>query len=109
MAEKSREIPQDINIMVAGAAGQGMQTLGAILGKIFVRGGCQVFAMQDNESRIRGGHNFFQLRVSHKKIRAASTPLHVLIALNQDSISLHRDEVAPEGVILFDYIVAAPS
>jgi 2-oxoglutarate ferredoxin oxidoreductase subunit alpha len=52
----------DINIMVAGAAGQGMQTIGVILGKVFVRGGCEVFAMQDNESRIRGGHNFFQIR-----------------------------------------------
>ena len=93
---------KDINIMVAGAAGQGMQTIGAILGKVFVRGGCEVFAMQDNESRIRGGHNFFQIRVSHKPARAASMPLHVLIALNQQSVEKHSEEVAPEGVILFD-------
>ncbi len=92
----------DINIMVAGAAGQGMQTIGAILGKVFVRGGCEVFAMQDNESRIRGGHNFFQIRLSQEPVRAASMPLHLLMALNDESIEKHQTEMAPEGVVLFD-------
>lgn len=92
----------DINIMVAGAAGQGMQTIGAILGKVFVRGGCEVFAMQDNESRIRGGHNFFQIRLSQEPVMAASMPLHVLVALNAESIEKHRAEMATEGVVLID-------
>jgi 2-oxoglutarate ferredoxin oxidoreductase subunit alpha len=92
----------ELNIMVAGAAGQGMQTIGFILGKILVRGGGEVFAMQDNESRIRGGHNFFQIRVSRKPVRSASMPLHVLIALNQESIEKHAHHVIQEGVIIFD-------
>jgi 2-oxoglutarate ferredoxin oxidoreductase subunit alpha len=93
---------KELNIMVAGAAGQGMQTIGFVLGKIFVRGGCEVFAMQDNESRIRGGHNFFQIRVSRKPVRSAAMPLQILIALNQESIDMHRGEVASPGVIVFD-------
>ncbi len=92
----------DINIMVAGAAGQGMQTIGAILGKVFVRGGCEVFAFQDNESRIRGGHNFFQIRLSQKPVMAGSMPIHVLVALNAESIGKHMVEMADEGVVLFD-------
>jgi 2-oxoglutarate ferredoxin oxidoreductase subunit alpha len=92
----------DIAIMVAGAAGQGMQTIGAVLGKVFVRGGCEVFALQDNMSRIRGGHNFFQIRASRNKIMAASMPLEILIALNEESVGLHRDDVAPHGIVLFD-------
>ncbi len=93
---------EDLSIMVAGAAGQGMQTIGAALGKIFVRGGCEVFANQDNMSRIRGGHNFFQIRICREPVKAPSMPLHVLIALNEESIALHREDVVPEGVILFD-------
>jgi len=102
MAEQSKNPQEDINIIVAGAAGQGMQTIGAILGKVFVRGGWEVFAMQDNESRIRGGHNFFQIRVSHNEVRSASMPLDILIALNQESIEIHKHEVSSKGVILFD-------
>jgi 2-oxoglutarate ferredoxin oxidoreductase subunit alpha len=78
-----------------------MQTMGTILGKVFVQGGCFVFAMQDNESRIRGGHNFFQLRVGERPVRAASKPIHLLIALNAESVQVHKGEVAPEGIILF--------
>ena len=93
---------EDLNIMVAGAAGQGMQTIGIILGKIFVRGGCEVFASQDNMSRIRGGHNFFQVRVSDRPVGTSSQPVHILIALNGESVRLHREEVVSDGVILFD-------
>lgn len=92
----------ELNILVAGAAGQGMQTIGFILGKVFVRGGYEVFATQDNESRIRGGHNFFHVRVSQKAVRAAAMPFQALIALNQESIEKHRDQVASSGVIIFD-------
>jgi 2-oxoglutarate ferredoxin oxidoreductase subunit alpha len=92
----------ELNVMVAGAAGQGMQTIGFILGKILIRGGCEVFAMQDNESRIRGGHNFFQIRGSRKPVRSASMPLQVLIALNQESIDKHAHDVVESGAIIFD-------
>ena len=92
----------DMSVMVAGAAGQGMQTIGAILGKVFVRGGGEVFAIQDNESRIRGGHNFFQIRLSQNKIMAASVPLDILIALNEESVGFHKDEVDSKGIIIFD-------
>ncbi|MBW2120911.1 MAG: 2-oxoacid:acceptor oxidoreductase family protein, partial [Deltaproteobacteria bacterium] len=93
---------EELNIMVAGAAGQGMQTIGFVLGKILVRGGCEVFAVQDNESRIRGGHNFFHIRAGRKPVMASAMPLQVLVALNQESIEKHRDEVEPRGIIVFD-------
>ncbi len=93
---------EELNIMVAGAAGQGMQTIGFVLGKVLVRAGFEVFAMQDNESRIRGGHNFFQVRVSNKPVRAPSMPLQILIALNQESIEKHLDQVDSSGVVIFD-------
>ena len=60
----------DITIKIAGAAGQGMQTIGFILGKVLTRSGLHVFAAQDNESRIRGGHNFFQLRTGKNPVLA---------------------------------------
>ena len=53
-------MPIDLNFMVGGEAGQGIQTIGFVLGKTMARGGLHVFADQDYESRIRGGHNFLQ-------------------------------------------------
>ena len=92
----------DISIKIAGAAGQGMQTIGFILGKILTRSGLHVFAVQDNESRIRGGHNFFQLRVSENPVISMTEKVDVLVALNQTSVDLHQKELLGKGAVLFD-------
>ena len=95
-------IKLDLNVMIAGEAGQGVQSVGFMLAKAFVRGGFQVFADQDYESRVRGGHNFFRLRVSENEVGAISEAVDILLALNQESIELHRRDLLPGGVILFN-------
>ncbi|MBE0430995.1 MAG: 2-oxoacid:acceptor oxidoreductase family protein, partial [Dehalococcoidia bacterium] len=92
----------DFNFIVGGEAGQGVQSVGSLLAKVFARGGYHVFADQDYESRIRGGHNFFRVRVSDGKVGAIAENVDILIALNMDSIELHQPKVAAEGIIIFD-------
>ncbi|MBI4186619.1 MAG: 2-oxoacid:acceptor oxidoreductase subunit alpha [Chloroflexi bacterium] len=92
----------DFNFMVGGEAGQGVQSVGFLLAKVFSRGGYNVFADQDYESRIRGGHNFFRVRVKNGRVSAIAEPVNILIALNRESIDLHRAELADKGVIIFD-------
>ena len=91
-----------LNVMIGGEAGQGVQSVGFILAKAFARGGYHVFADQDYESRIRGGHNFFRVRVEDKKSAAIAEPIDVLLALNKESIDLHKKQLAERGVIVFD-------
>ncbi|MFH1383148.1 MAG: 2-oxoacid:acceptor oxidoreductase subunit alpha [Chloroflexota bacterium] len=95
-------MPVDINFVVGGEAGQGVQTVGFLLGKVFARGGYHVFADQDYESRVRGGHNFFRVRVSDRPIGGVLEPVDALIALNQETIELHRRELSENGVVIFD-------
>ena len=93
---------KELNIKIAGAAGQGMQTLGFILGKVLTRSGYHVFAIQDNESRIRGGHNFFQLRISEKAVFSMTSLVDILIALNENAFTAHQEELSERGAIIFD-------
>jgi len=95
-------MPVDFNFMVGGEAGQGVQSVGFLLAKVFARGGYHVFADQDYESRIRGGHNFFRVRVSDSRVGAIVEAVDVLIALNRDSIELHQTELASDGIAIFD-------
>jgi len=95
-------MPVDFNFMVGGEAGQGVQSVGFLLAKVFARGGYHVFADQDYESRVRGGHNFFRVRVSDGRVGAIAEDLDILIALNRDSIELHQVELAHGGVVIFD-------
>ncbi len=94
----------DFTIMVGGEAGQGVATVGLILSKAFAGGGYYVFGDQDYESRIRGGHNFFRVRVSDQPINAISEKLKLLIALNEETITLHVDELERQrlGGVIFD-------
>lgn len=92
----------DFNIMVGGEAGQGVQSVGAILAGAFARGGLHVFADQDYESRVRGGHNFFRIRTGDKRVKALSGELDMLVALNEETVDIHRREVKKSGVIIFD-------
>ena len=48
---------RDVAIVVAGQAGQGIQTIESVLTKVLKRSGYHVFATKEYMSRIRGGSN----------------------------------------------------
>ncbi len=93
---------EGITIKIAGQAGQGIQTIGTALCNIFKRSGLHIFANQDYMSRVRGGNNFFQLRVAGKPIYTLRQKSDITVALDKQSVQLHRDDVASGGIIVFD-------
>ena len=97
----------DITIRIGGEAGQGLQTLGAVLARIFCRLRYHVFTHQDYMSRIRGGHNYYQIRISEKPLSASRDTVDILIALDEQTVDIHSDAVRPEGLILADPEVIA--
>lgn len=92
----------DYSIKIGGEAGQGIQTVGDTLSHIFARAGYYVFTHQDYESRIRGGHNFYQMRISDRPITASKGKIDIIVALDRESITLHERELSPEGHVLYD-------
>ena len=77
-------------------------TIGQLLSKSLVRQGYHIVVTQSYQSRIRGGHNAFYIRVSPERIVAPPDEIDVLITLDAEGITLHRDEMAPSGWILCD-------
>jgi len=92
----------DFSIKIGGQAGQGMQTIGAILSKIFSRGGYHIFSNQDYQSRIRGGHNFYQIRIAAAPVSAPDDQIDLLLALDDLSITEHEFELRNGGGIIYD-------
>ncbi len=92
----------DYTIKIGGAAGQGTQTIGDALSRVFARCGYHVFSHQDYESRIRGGHNFYQIRFSDKPVMSSRTGIDIIIALHSETISRHAAEIATGGKIIYD-------
>lgn len=92
----------DISFNIGGAAGQGIDTIGDLLTEVFVQTGFYTFTIKDFESRIRGGYNFTQIRVSDKPVYASVDHVDVIIALTRDAVVNQRHRLTEGGVIIFD-------
>jgi 2-oxoglutarate ferredoxin oxidoreductase subunit alpha len=92
----------DMTFRIGGEAGQGVESGGAGFAKALARGGLYVFGIQDYMSRVRGGHNFYQIRVAERPLYAQTDDVHLLMALVPETIARHGDEVVPGGGIIYD-------
>lgn len=88
--------------MVAGQAGQGVDTASELLARALARSGYHVFAYPDVMSRIRGGHNFTAVRASDRPVLGPPAQCNVLLALDRDSVEVHRREMVAGGTIVVD-------
>jgi len=95
-------VAEDLNIMIGGEAGKGVQSVGLVLAKALLRSGYEIFADQDFESRIRGGHSFSRVRASRTPVAAALDSVDILVSLNAETIDLHRTQVQAHGIIVYD-------
>lgn len=95
-------MPNELTIKITGEAGQGLQTIGAALCQMFKNTGFHIFASQDYMSRIRGGNNFFQLRISDKPIYTLRQKSDITVALDKASVALHRASMTDGGVLVLD-------
>ena len=92
----------ELNILVGGAAGQGMETIMNLLGKVLLREGYNLLASKDYMSRVRGGHNFSRLRISPSTPWTHLETIDILVALNEETYFNHRDNLNPRGSIVYD-------
>lgn len=92
-----------LTIKIGGAAGQGVESGGAGLTKALMHSGLHVFGFGDYMSRIRGGHNFYNLTMDDTyEVWSNSEGISVLVALGADTLKEHIKEVIPCGSILLD-------
>jgi len=90
------------NLLIGGAAGQGIETTAAILQKLLKKSGYHVFTSKDFMSRVRGGHNFTLIRFGTEPILSHSDKLDGIIALNDETVEYHRAQLNENGFILCD-------
>jgi 2-oxoglutarate ferredoxin oxidoreductase subunit alpha len=90
----------ELNLIVAGQAGQGLQVISRTLARMLVRAGYHVFVSQDVMSRIRGGHNFARVRVSTAPVAADCDKAQILVALDAALVERHIPELTDDAVVV---------
>ena len=91
---------QDINVVIAGAAGEGIQTIGAIVSRTVLAQGYAVFTWQEYESRIRGGQNSYSIRISDQPHNSPVMAADVLLALNAEAVEKYRPIINKNGILI---------
>jgi 2-oxoglutarate ferredoxin oxidoreductase subunit alpha len=95
-------IVNNMTFRIGGEAGQGVESSGAGFAKALSRGGLYVFGLQDYMSRIRGGHNYFQVRAGAEQLYSHEDAVHVLMAMVPEAIERHGHEVVDGGGVIYD-------
>ncbi|MDF2985983.1 MAG: 2-oxoacid:ferredoxin oxidoreductase subunit alpha [Eubacterium sp.] len=90
------------NILIGGSAGQGIESMAAVLEKTLKRQGFEVFTIRDYMSRVRGGHNFIQIRFGNERILSHSEVLDGIIAMNGETVKNHMHYLKAEGFVISD-------
>ncbi len=92
----------EINVLIGGAAGQGMETIMNLLGKALVREDFGLIYTKDYMSRVRGGHNFSRLRIAPGQPWTTVESIDVLVALNEETYRKHSQNLVPSGRVIYD-------
>jgi len=88
------------NVLIGGQAGQGPNILSDLIAKALISNGYYVFYSRDYQSLIRGGHNFNFLSFSDSPIASNSKGIDLLIALDENTINLHKKNCNKKSIIL---------
>ena len=87
---------------IGGEAGYGIMSTGLIFSKIFSKKGYFVVDGNEYPSLVRGGHNTYSVRVSTSKIDSIVKDIDMLVALNEETVNIHLDEMTYGGYLIHD-------
>lgn len=99
----------EVVIGIGGAAGDGVASSGRTLALALARQGLAHFAYNSYQSVIRGGHSWLRIRVCEQQPRSHGDAVDLLIALNQDTLDRHLQEVKPGGIAIYNADKFKPS
>ncbi len=93
---------QDFVVRFAGEGGQGVVTSAEGLAQAMAQSGYNVQTFSTFPSQIRGGPTWTQTRVSTSTVLSSGDDLDVLVAFNEYAYNTHKEEVGPDGVIVYN-------
>lgn len=92
-----RNLSEELVWRIGGEAGMGIKAIGATFARMCTAAGYHVFDEAEYPSLIRGGHNTHQVVASTVAVHAGREKIDVLVALNDETITRHVQELFPKG------------
>lgn len=93
---------KDVSLVIAGEAGQGIQTIERLLIDILHHSGYYVFSTKEYMSRVRGGSNSTTIRISSHPVQAFVNRIDILIVLDKKAFDHVSHRVTNNTIIIGD-------
>lgn len=90
----------DISIVLSGEAGQGIKTVELLIIKALKNSGYNVFSTTELMSRVRGGNNTTEIRVSNERIEAFVDKIDILIVLSKNAFFRIENRLTKDTIII---------
>jgi 2-oxoglutarate ferredoxin oxidoreductase subunit alpha len=100
MSQFQADKKDDLSIVLCGEAGQGIQTVEQILTQVLKQSGYNVFSTKEYMSRIRGGANSTEIRVSSNRVSSFVNRIDILIPLSKGAIK-HLEKRITHDTLIF--------
>ena len=94
------ETKKELAILLAGEAGQGLNSIEAILARLFKQSGFHVFAMKEYMSRVRGGANSTLIRIAEERVDAPVNTIDLFIPLTKDAWQHCRNFLTERTIVV---------
>lgn len=90
----------DFTIMIGGSAGSGINMIEALLIDTFASMGYYVFSTKEYMSRVRGGSNSVQIRISDKPLSSCKWKPDIFLGLDEASLSHVKERITSETFVV---------
>ncbi|MBN2040389.1 MAG: 2-oxoacid:acceptor oxidoreductase subunit alpha [Spirochaetes bacterium] len=98
----SIQLNNDMSIVISGEAGQGLQSIEQIMSNLAISSGYNVFTYSEFMSRIRGGNNSTEIRISSKRITSYVDRIDIFIPMCKGAMFRFKGRIAKETIIIGD-------
>lgn len=98
----------EFSVLIGGKAGFGIDKASLVIAGMLNRLSYRLYIYRDYPSLIRGGHTFSVVRASEEKIASHRAKVNILLALNQDTVNLHKDKLADKAMLIYDSDTVKP-
>ena len=92
----------DLSILLSGEAGQGLQTLEKLILNIFRRAGYFVYSYSEFMSRIRGGNNSSEIRISSIPVHSYCERIDLFVPFTTSALESFVERITTKTIIFGD-------
>lgn len=94
---------KEISLVIAGEAGQGIDTITQVVAETIKKNGFNVFYTKEYMSRIKGGCNSSTIRISDEKICAYAEKADFIFAISKNSLKHLQKRISYNSIIIYEY------